>query len=321
MRLSSITLFLFLFVLLLSSCSNSCNDECRQRYWDGYRAGESKGYERGHDVGYNTGYRAGYSEGEDAGYTKGYLSGTKTYIDDSFLPSLGGAAILAAFIVALLSFKHFFQKSIGETVNDFMLWLYNLFLHSVLKRKVSWLKKSQLSRAEIIAKTSSLELYFHMTSLTSSMEYDSEFCIILSKIEQYLVEIQVSSQYGLNDETRQVLKSIMHTNSFSQEEKGELLDSIKMVLLSNLSKTQNLMKYEKSSYKKISNACENFLKHKRRYVFSLKIRRLLVYISVTVNVAILISLYQYIYNPSLFYSIVSDLEAITSTLFSYSGIY
>lgn len=301
---------LLLGVLFLASCRDNCESQCRERYWDGYRAGESSGYDRG----YNAGHREGYSEGESDGYRSGYLSGAQSYIGDSFFPSLAGAAILALFIISFVAFKRFFHKSIGEIVNDIMLWLHNAYSYFSLRRKVTTLEKFQLNRAEIAAKVSALELFSKVNSHVEDLTYENEFSLILLKIEQYLIALNEVSRHGTNDEVRRLAEATMIAKGVSQGERQELLNSIRLILISKLSENQNLMRYERSSYNKISKKCAAYMKHRKRYSFLKKMRNFTFYTSVAINICLATGLLTFLFLPDFFYSTLSRLDIIASSL-------
>ena len=324
MRIFWLKVAILLSMLFVTSCRHNCEEQCRQQHWKGYRSGEqvgydrgydaghregyrnghskgeSEGYDRGHDVGHQEGYRNGYSEGESEGYRSGYLSGTQTYIGDSFFPSLAGSAVFALFIIAFFAFKRFFQKSIGEIVNSIILWLHNAYSYLSLHRKVATLEKYQLNRAEIAAEVSALELFSKLKSQMEGLNYDNEFCLILLKVEQYLIGLNEVSKRESNDRIRRIAEATILAKSMSQGERHELLNMIRIILLSKLSENQNLMKYERASYSKISKKCAGYMKHRKRYEFSRKISKLFIYISIISNICMATGLYLFFLHPSLF---------------------
>lgn len=287
----------------LASCSDNCSKECQRAH-----------YNNGYESGKIAGYKNGFKEGEEEGYEDGYLSGTKSYVSDSFLPSLGASIIFAVFIILFLAFNRFFNKSIGQSVNDFVLGLHNLFLYFTLKRKAISLEKQQMQRAKIVSKTSALELHCELHSILAEMEYENEFCLILSKIEEYLTEFQIYSYSKVTEKIKGLADSTLVSNSLTPKERNKLLLTINIILNSNLSKNQNLMKYEKSSYSKIYKVCNNFIKHRKSYVFSFKIKKYIFLISVLINILIIVSVFLYLKEPVLFNSIFTFIIDSASSL-------
>lgn len=299
----SISLLLTLF-LLLSSCGDDCTSQCRQRYSEGYSAGEA--------VGYNRGYGDGYTEGESVGFRSGYLSGGKTFIEDSFLPSLTGAALVAIIIVLVVAFKAVISRTFGGILKEKSLWLYNFMSYIALRRKVTTLEKRRIDRANIVARISALEIISHVTSLSDNMEYNNEFTLILSKIEQYMVGLHESSRQSFGDEIRKIADDTLLLDGLDQGERQKLLNAIRLVLVSGLSEIENLTAYEGRSYEKISQACYGYLKHRTRYRISYKLGAFVFWSSLSVNMAALFMLYLYIYNIEAFYAAVSNIVYLVS---------
>lgn len=245
---------------------------CNSKYKEGYRDGERAGYSKGHSEGYSQGKR------------DGYLSGTKTTVGESFVPSLAGAILIAIFILSFLVFKRVFDKSMKEIVNDLALFLHNLYSFFILKRKASKLEKSKDNYAALSAKVSSLGLQLELNDIIQELKHENEVCLILIKVEQYLTEISELSRHDSNSSIRTISDLTLSSKGISQTERKNLLNTILMLLTARLSEIKNLTAYKKTSLQKISNICDDYIKHKNRYFFKRAITKVAVVTSVVINV-------------------------------------
>lgn len=283
--------FLILLVLFIfSGCSDYCKDKCEKEYSSGYKSGYERGHSSGYNKGYNEGYRLGYSEGNSVGLEKGYLDGTKTYVEGNLLPSLGFTIIILILLVVVIAFKKFGFNPIKTTFSYFVMHLHNVYIYICINIRSFFLQKQEYKKAEIMAKISSLELFMETSSIINELDYNQEFFIILSKVENYLLNLSHVSRKNLSSEVRKLAKMVLFDKSFSNSERSSLLHTIHVVLNSRISKIHNVTMYQKMSYNKIIFKCQRYIKHRTLYVFLYNFRRFIFSFLVSLNFFIILGL-------------------------------
>lgn len=298
-------------VMFISACGDDCEKQCRDSYWEGYNSGEKSGYESG----YNEGYEKGYSDGNSVGYASGYIGGSKTFVGESFLPSLGAAIVLSMLIVFIFIFKKQFQSLAGE----YLEWLAAYFRSTVsylsLRRKLARFASSQNEQSTIVAQITALEITQAITSATRDLDFESEKVYILSKLEEYFIAHSMQLSADLTNSLRLAGKQLYQLNGISERRRNYLFQEIDMVTSSGLSKLRNVIEIQKISLAELKRECSSIINNRNRYAHKLRIRKIFFYSSLTLNLVVCVLLSAYLLYPIKFASFISKLNVIIPSLF------
>jgi len=168
--------------------------------------------------------------------------------------------------------------------------LKSMYLYFLIQVSLRRVEKEQAARAEITSKIAALEIYTDVKETIHSMEYMNEYFLISSKIDMYFTQFQMVSREKLNREISRIAGGVVLNEKFDHSERNRLLSSVQMLLLARLSRSRNLLEYERKSYRELCADCIDYVSAKRSYRMYHYLRRMVILFSFILNFGLMLVL-------------------------------
>lgn len=209
-----------LVILLVAVFFTACSDRA-------YKRGYSSGYDDGENYGYTIGYKDGKSDGYKQGEGDGYIKGTKTFVSDSIMPSLGLTLIIFISIFILIVLYFLLKDPIKRKLETNISLLEQEREVRVLKKKIEAFVENEEKIQKVKVHDLLYEIFGESKVIVSTMQKDQIIKEIKDQYELKLLEASMSESTAIANKNKDVLTTIQMLPKELDKEREELIKILK----------------------------------------------------------------------------------------------